>query len=246
MNVAVILAGGVGKRAGAGMPKQFVRVLGKPVLAYTLESFQGNANVDEIEVVCHRDHVDEIRAMAKEYGIGKARRFVTGGDTFQMSTMNGVMALKESLADDDVVLLHFAVSPMVTDEIIDDALRVCAKYGNAIATDDMVMCTCIRDSDGLGTTKGILRETIGGFNGPWAFRYAFVRSLYERASSEGVLATIEPHTTSIALHYGHKLYFSKSASTNIKITHPEDFDAFEGMLLVRHRRAQGIKREDPI
>lgn len=246
MNVAIILAGGVGKRASMGRPKQLVKVLGKPVIAYTLERFEHSRLIDAIEIVCHPDTIDEIGKIVSYYGISKVKWFVTGGETFQQSTLNGVMNLRDKIAKDDIVLLSFAVSPMVTDDIIEDAISVCRERGNAIPTDEMVMCTCIRDEDGLGASKGILRESIGGFNGPWTFKYDFVRNLYERAKFDGILEDLEPHTTSIALHYGNKLYFSKSATTNIKITRPEDFDVFEGLLLVDKRREAGKQREDEL
>lgn len=69
MNIAIILAGGTGQRCGGGVPKQFVNVLGKPVIAYTLERFQNNPKINAIEVVCHKDYVDEIKAIVNQYGI---------------------------------------------------------------------------------------------------------------------------------------------------------------------------------
>lgn len=246
MTVAIVLAGGEGKRSGAAEPKQFVSVLGKPVIAYTLEVLENYAGIDAIEIVHHRDYARRIQEIISDYSISKVKWLVPGGGTFQESAANGVSFLRDKLAEDDIVMLTFAVSPMVTEGILDDAVETCKRYGNAIPTDEMIMCTCVRDADGLGTTQGILRESLGGFNGPWVFKYGIVRSLYERAAKDGILNKIEPHTTSIALHYGIKLYFSKSQTTNIKITRPEDFDMFEGLLLVQERRRRGRKIGDPL
>ena len=88
MNIAIVLAGGTGTRVGADIPKQFIKVMGKPILAYTLEIFQKNQNIDAIEVVCHQDWIDEIENIDREYGFGKVRWIVTGGGTFQESVMN--------------------------------------------------------------------------------------------------------------------------------------------------------------
>ncbi len=236
MNTAVILAGGQGTRIGADVPKQFIRVQGKPILAYTLEVFQKNRNIDAIEVVCHRDWQEAVEEILTQYHIDKARWLTTGGATFQESVMNGVFHLRDKLREDDIVVISFGVSPMTTDEIIDDSIRVCQAHGNAIASEDMVLCTCIKDDEN-STTQGILRETLKGFSNPWSFRFGELCEAYETAQQQGILDTLEPHTTSLYLALGKRLYFSKTVSTNIKITTREDLDIFEGQLLLRQKRA---------
>lgn len=243
MNTAIILAGGTGSRIGADVPKQFLKFMGKPILAYTLEVFQKNKNIDAIEIVCHKDWVEEIRAIVQTYHIDKTRWLTLGGDTFQDSVVNGVFHLKDQLGPEDIVVLSFGVSPMTTDGIIDDCLRVCRLHGNAIAAEDMTLCTCIKDDD-FSTTTGILRETIKGFSNPWAFQYGELLEAYETAQAQGILSTIEPHTTSLYLALGKRLYFSKTVSTNIKITTREDLDIFEGQLLLRQKREQQNSTED--
>lgn len=242
MTTAILLAGGTGTRVGAGIPKQFIKIMGKPILAYTLEVFQNNRNIDAIEVVCHRDWVDEVQRICDTYGISKLRWLCVGGDTFQESTMNGVFHLKEYLQPEDIVVLSFGVSPMTTDEVIDDSIRVCREHGNAIASEDMVLCTCIKD-DEYSTTQSILRETLKGFSNPWTFRFGEVCEAYETALERGMLDTLEPHTTSLYLALGKRLYFSKTVSTNIKITTPEDLDIFEGHLLLMQKRAAEKQQE---
>jgi len=236
MNVAIILAGGVGTRLGAGIPKQFIPVLGKPILAYTLEKFQNNKNIDAIEIVGLESHFDEISGIVEQYGISKVRWLTPGGASFQESTMNGLENLKSDLRPEDIVLVHFGVSPMVSDEIIDDAIRVCSAHGNAIAADEMIMCTCIKD-DEFSSSKGILRETLVGQNAPWTFRFGEVCQVYDTAKEQGILETAEPHTTSLYFALGKTIYFSKSATNNIKITRKEDLDLFEGYLLLQEKRA---------
>lgn len=230
MNVAIVLAGGTGSRVGANVPKQFIEVLGKPILAYTLSCFQNNRNIDAIELVCHRDWMDRGREICRDYGITKLRWVTEGGETFQDSTLNGVFYLKDQLSSQDTVVISFGVSPFTTDEIIDDSLRVCQQYGNAIASEDMVLCTCVKD-DELGTTQNILRETLKGFSNPWTFRYGELVEVYEEAQRRGILETLEPHTTSVYLALGKKLYFSKTNRKNFKITTPEDLEIFEALVL---------------
>lgn len=236
MHIAVILAGGVGSRVGAGIPKQYIEVLGKPIMAYTLEKFQAHPKIDAIEIICAPEMEEKVREIVETYGITKVQWYAYGGATFQDSTVNGLFHLKGKIAPEDMVLLHFAVSPMVTDEIIDDAIRVCDLHGNAIASNEMDLCTCIKD-DAFSTTQSILREDLMGFAAPWAFRFEEVCEAYETAIAQNMLDKLEPHTTSLYFALGKRLYFSKSTRSNLKITYKEDVDTFEGHLLLMQKRA---------
>jgi 2-C-methyl-D-erythritol 4-phosphate cytidylyltransferase len=236
LNIAIILAGGTGTRIGASIPKQFIEIMGKPILAYTLEVFQKNQNIDAIEIVCHKDWVEEVKNITKKYDIDKTKWITTGGATFQESTMNGIFNLKGKIQPEDIVVISFGVSPMTTDDIIDDSIRVCKEHGNAIASEDLVLCTCIKD-DEYSSTQNILRETLKGFSNPWTFKFGELCEAYETAIEQGILNTLEPHTTSLYFALGKRLYFSKTVSTNIKITTKEDLDIFEGHLLLQQKRA---------
>lgn len=235
MNIAMILAGGTGARVGADIPKQFIKVMDKPILAYTLETFQNNSNIDAIEIVIHKDWVEECSELVKNYGISKVKWMVTGGDSFQDSVKNGVFYLNGKIGSEDIVVISFGVSPMTTNDIVNDSIEVCKKYGNAIASEDIVLCTCIKD-DEISTTQNIIRETLKGFSNPWTFKFGELYEAYETASKRGMLEALEPHTTSLYFALGKRLYFSKSASSNIKITTKEDLDIFEGYLLLKQKR----------
>lgn len=237
MNIAVILAGGTGTRVGAGVPKQFIKVEDKPILAYTLEIFQNNKNIDAIEIVCHRDWIDEVEQICSEYGITKKKWICTGGESFQESTMNGIMNLKGKIAENDIVVISFGVSPMTPQEDIDDSIRVCKEHGNAIASVDMDLCTCIKDNE-ESTTQNIIRETLKGFANPWTFRFGELHEAYEEAVKKNMLDTLEPHTTSLYLALGKRLWFSQSTAAQCKITHKSDLDVFEGHLLLQEKRKQ--------
>lgn len=239
MNIAIILSGGVGTRVGAEVPKQYIKIMSKPIMVYTLEKFENNPNIDAIELVCIKGDVPYVESIVKEYNITKVRWYTEGGSTFQESTMNGIFNLKDKVAYDDIVLIQFAVSPMITDEIIDDSIAVCSKYGNAVAADEMIMCTCIKD-DEYSSSQSILRETLVGLNAPWTFRFDVVCSAYEEAIEKNILDALEPHTTSLMFALGKKIYFSKSATNNIKITRKEDLDLFEGYLLLQEKRNQNL------
>ena len=243
MNIAVILAGGTGTRVGADIPKQFIEIMGKPILAYTLENFNKNEQIDAIEVVCHKDWIDEVYAIKEKYGIGKMKWVVQGGSTFQESTMNGIFFLKGKASPDDIVVISFGVSPMTNDDVIDDSIRVAKEHGNGISSEDSVLCTCIKD-DEYSSTQNLIRETIKGFSNPWSFRFGELVEAYEEAQRRGILETLEPHTTSVYLALGKRIWFSKSSGHNFKITMKEDLERFEGLQLLKaKRKAEGIETD---
>lgn len=235
MNIAVILAGGTGSRVGANIPKQFIEILGKPVLAYTLENFQNDDQIDAVEIVCHKDWVDEVRTICSEYGIGKLKWLTIGGDTFQESTLNGIYNLRGKIASDDIVVISFGVSPLTSSDIINDSIRVAKEHGNAISSENIPLCTCIKDDEN-STTQNLIRETIKGFSNPWTFRFGELVEAYDEAQKREILNEIEPHTTSVYLALGKRLWFSKSSGYNFKITLREDLDKFEGLLLLKQKR----------
>ena len=240
MNIAMVLAGGVGARIGLDIPKQFYKVYDKPILAYTIENFQNNEKIDLIEVVAHKDWKDECRDIADKYSFTKIKLYVEGGETFQDSVINGIKGLNGTARDDDTVLISFGVSPYTTEEIINDSIRVCEKYGNAIAAEDMILSTCIID-DEISSTQNIIRETLKGFSNPWTFKFGDLRDTYETAAKTGVLDRVEPHTTSVYFELGKRLYFSKTNRKNFKITTPEDTEIFEA--LVAYEKITGVNNK---
>lgn len=240
MNIAVILAGGVGSRVGAGMPKQFVKILDKPVIVYTIEAFQKHEDIDAIEVVCVKSHIDYMRELVDTYGLSKVKWITEGGADFQGSVLNGINNLQDKCSEDDIVLVHFGASPFVEGDIIADAVRVCKLKGNAISTTPFYLLSGVKDDDEK-TTKWIDRDTIACMNSPHAFRYGYIRDIYKRAVETGVIKKVEPHTTTLMYKMGETIYFSKGSQSNIKITTKEDLDLFEGYVLMKQRHAQEDK-----
>jgi 2-C-methyl-D-erythritol 4-phosphate cytidylyltransferase len=235
MNIAIILAGGVGSRVGADRPKQFIEILGKPVLAYTVEKFNNHPLIDAVEIVCVESHIEYLREMVNKYNLDKVKWITKGGATFQGSVMNGVNNLKYKISDDDVVLVHFGASPFVEEDIITDAIEVCKEKGNAISTCDFFLLSGIKD-DNTKSSTWIDRDSIACMNSPHAFKYKFIYDIYQEAVETGVIDEVEPHTTTLMYKMGKTIYFSKGNQTNIKITTKEDLDLFEGYVLMKQKR----------
>lgn len=235
MNTVLMLAGGVGSRMGASIPKQFIEIKGKPIIAYTLDVLEKNKNIDAVEIVCVHGFEDLLKQIIQTYGFRKVRWICEGGKTFSLSVYNGLKNLKNVLKEDDLVMIHMSVSPFVGDDIIDDAIRVAKEKGNSISENPCLLCMGSRDTDEY-STKSVLRETITGLNTPQTYLYGEVLGLYKRAEEDGILEELEPHTTSIYYHYRKPLYFSKGSQMNIKITCQDDLDLFEAFLILKELR----------
>ena len=118
MNIALIIAGGKGLRMQQEIPKQFITVNEKPVIVYTMEAFQRHADIDAIAVVCIEGWENILAAYAKQYHITKLRHIIPGGENGQSSIRNGVFELEKHYERDDLVLVHDAIRPMLSTDII--------------------------------------------------------------------------------------------------------------------------------
>ena len=232
MNYVIIVAGGVGSRLGAPVPKQFVEVLGKPVIAYTMEHFQNHPEIDAIELVCVDGYQDHLKAITEKYGITKLLKIVKGGSEYERSIMNGVAGLEGIAKQGDIVTIHWAASPFLSEEMITDNLRVCREKGNAITASYSYLL--YGSNDGDCSKKAINRESFMTLSAPQSFRYEAIIDLYEKVESNHLFETVdERHTTVFMAELGIPLYFSMGSHTNIKITTKEDLDLFLGYLLAQ-------------
>ena len=159
-NVAIIIAGGSGHRMQQDIPKQFINVYDKPVLIYTLEGFQKHPQIDAIELVCIDGWQDMVWAYAKQFNITKLKWIVAGGNSGQESIRNGVYNLENELKDDDIVIIHDGIRPLVDEMVLSDVIVVCQKYGNAVTSLPYNEQIFVIDDSDEGTTKQYIpRET---------------------------------------------------------------------------------------
>lgn len=232
MNYVIIIAGGVGSRLGAPVPKQFVEVLGKPVIAYTMEHFQNHPEIDAIELVCVEGYQDHLKAITEKYGITKLLKIVKGGSEYERSIMNGVAGLEGIAKPDDLVMIHWAASPFLSEELITDNIRVCKEKGNAITASYSYLL--YGSNDGDCAKKAINRESFMTLSAPQSFLYKNIVDLYKQVEEKKLFEKVEEHHTTVFMaELGIPLYFSKGSHTNIKITTKEDIDLFLGYQLAK-------------
>ncbi|MBR3642509.1 MAG: 2-C-methyl-D-erythritol 4-phosphate cytidylyltransferase [Parasporobacterium sp.] len=241
MNVAIILAGGKGVRAGLNVPKQFAKVLGKPVIAYTLDIFQQHSEIDAIEIVCVRGYADEMWEICKEYDLSKVKWVVEGGATFQESVLHGVRGLEDICGDDDIVTIHTGVAPFLDPALLTDNLRVCREKGNAITSYSLfALAGKKNEAHPDMTDEWFDRDSIVCLKNPHSVRYGLIRDLYKEAVETGLIDKVKPYLTTLMFHMNVPIYLSKGSQMNIKITQKEDLELFEAFLMMKQkRRADG-------
>lgn len=230
MNVAVIIAGGSGTRTNQDIPKQFLNVLDKPIVVYTMEAFQKHPEIDAIEVVCLDGWHDVLKAYARQFGIAKLKWVVSGGQTGQESIRNGVSNLKDKISDDDIVIIHDGIRPMVSEEVISDCIEKCREHGNGITSLPITEQIFSVENE-IYTEKFIPRETLRIQQTPQAYKFEKIYAGYEKAFSENIGISSSSYANTMMAELGEKLYFAKGSSKNIKITTKEDIEIFKAMLL---------------
>lgn len=229
MITALILAGGVGSRVGADRPKQFIEVLGKPVLAYTIEIFENHPEIDAIEVVCHKSWKAYLKEMIGKYHYSKVKWIADGGDTFQESVINGINYLRDKIIDDDYVLIQYGAAPFTSNKIVSDVIKVMKENKSSFSATPCYQLMGTNDEGGTSKTW-IDRDKCIQIACPQGYEYGYLLDIYKRASERRILDTIEPHTTSLQYALGDTLYQAYGDQTNIKITTKEDIELFKGYI----------------
>lgn len=229
MNIAVIIAGGSGQRMGKNMPKQFIEIDGKPVLVYTLEGFESHPDVDAIEVVCIDGWQKDVWEYTEKFGITKLKWVVTGGSTGQESIRNGIYNLEGKCSDDDIIIIHDGVRPLVDKYVLSDVIAKCKQYGNAVTSMPYNEQIFVVDND-ISTVKYIPRETLRRVSTPQAYKFKKVDEAYHTAFEKEIGIYGSAYTNTMMVELGERLYFAAGSDRNIKLTTEGDLEMFKGYL----------------
>ncbi len=229
MNIAIIIAGGSGQRTGQDIPKQFINVYDKPILIYTLEGFQKHPQIDEIGLVCLDGWHDVVRAYAKQFNIDKLKWIISGGETAQESIREGVYYLEGKCSEEDTIIIHDGIRPLVDDSVLSDVIMKCEKYGNAVTALPYNEQIFVADNE-VSTTKYIPRDTLRRVSTPQAYRYGRLDAAYHEAYEKKTGIYGSSYTNTMMVELGERLYFANGSDKNIKITTKDDLELFKAYL----------------
>ena len=226
MTIAVLLAGGVDPGFQMDIPNQFVNVYNVPIIVYTMEKFQKHPEVDAIMVACLSGWENLVSAYAKQFDIDKLQWVIEGGRTGQETSRLAANKLMESCREDDIVIIHDAIRPMVSDEIISDSIATCKQKGMGIAavtSMDNVMMT----DDGITGKMSISRYAFRRVQTPQTYRLGDLHTAHAEALKQNIKD--ENDTNNMMSRLGKKVTFSKGSDTNLKINTVEDVEMFKAL-----------------
>lgn len=230
MNVALLIAGGSGNRMGQDIPKQFMHIDGCPIIIHTLKAFQKHPDIQAIAVVCLRGWETVLQSYANQFNIDKLKWIYPGGDTGFESIHNGIYGLKENGCEgEDLVLIHDAVRPLLSQEIISNNIATCKAYGYAITG---IQCreAILESPDGFASKKSIPRDTLIRTQTPQTFRLKNIIEAHENALRKGIVDSVASCTLIAELNEDIEMHIVPGSEKNIKITSVEDLEILKALM----------------
>ena len=229
LNIAIIFAGGTGTRMGAGLPKQFLQINGKPILIHTLDNFQNSSSIDKIYIACKEDYIEQTKKEVEKFQITKVAGIVPGGNTSQDSIFNALSKAREDNPDDSIVLIHDGVRPFLSDEVIRANIESVKSHGSAITCTSCYE-TVILSEDGKKIEQVPSRDIAYTAQAPQSF------FLGEIVEAHIATRKVNPNyndivdSCSLLRKMGKEIYIVKGNRGNIKVTTPEDFYILRALL----------------
>jgi len=236
-NIAIIFAGGSGARMGAGLPKQFIEVNGKPIIVHTLEIFEEHPEIDQIYIACKEDYIQKLWKFVKRFDISKVAGIVPGGATGQDSIYNGLKAAAEENPSNSIVLIHDGVRPCINADVIHRDIEGVRKYGAAVT------CTALFETPIVSKGGQVVedvppRSELYTAQAPQCFYLGDVIEAHHKMretnpSYEGIV-----DTCTLMKKSGKEVHIVEGPRGNIKVTTPEDLYTFRAM--IQYRETQQV------
>lgn len=228
MNIAVILSGGVGTRMGTDVPKQYIKVAGKPVFWYCLKTFFQSVHVDAVVIGCALEWQEYVKAQVMSFQIEKPVYYSLPGETRQYTILNALQEIaKQGYSETDVVIIHDAARPLVTEQLIADCINGCNEADGVLPVIP-VKDTLYQSKNGKQITSLLNRNELFAGQAPEAFVFGKYLALHEKMPREELLKI--NGSTEIAYKGGLNVKLIRGDELNFKITTPEDLSNFENIL----------------
>ncbi len=229
MNIAIIFAGGSGVRMGAGVPKQFLEINGKPIIVHTLQLFQYHDQIDKIYISVLKEYVSYMNELVDEYRLRKVAAVIPGGETAQDSIYNALKKAESENSGDSIVLLHDGVRPFVSYDVIADNIKSVREFGNAI-TCTSCFETILLSKDGVGVDSVPYRKETFAAQAPQSFFLRDIIAAHDvvRARPERYENMVDACT--IMTSQGLNVHMITGNRGNIKVTTPEDVYMYRALL----------------
>lgn len=208
------------------VPKQFLKLHGKPLIVYTLEQFENHPQIDGIVIACLKSHMDYMQSLVDKYGITKVGNVVPGGETGQESIYNGLKEAKRLYPEDSIVLVHDGVRPLIDEETITKNIESVKQNGSAVTVTPAVETVTI-DNNGNRLGQIVKRSRCQIAKAPQSFYLKDLLASHEKAIAERNMNYVD--SASLMQHYGCVLYTVEGKPENIKITTPMDFYIFRAI-----------------
>ncbi|MCM1220052.1 MAG: 2-C-methyl-D-erythritol 4-phosphate cytidylyltransferase [Lachnospiraceae bacterium] len=229
-NIALLIAGGSGNRMGQDIPKQFMHVDGCPIIVHTMLCFQRHPDINAIAVVCLRGWETVLQSYANQFGIDKLKWIFPGGGSGMESIHNGIYGLRDNgCADEDLVLIHDSVRPLLSQDIISSNIAICKAYGYAITG---IQCreAILESSDGFSTKTSIPRDTLIRTQTPQTFRLKNIIGAHELAKRKGIADSVASCTLIAELKEDIEMHIVPGSEKNIKVTTVEDLEILKALM----------------
>ena len=230
MNIALLIAGGSGNRMGQDIPKQFMHLDGAPIIIHTMRAFQQHPDIDAIAVVCLIGWETVLQSYANQFCISKLRWIFPGGNSGMESIHNGIYGLQEAGCEgEDLVLIHDAVRPLLSQDIISSNIAICKAYGYAITG---IKCreAILESNDGFTTKTSIPRDTLVRTQTPQTFRLKNIIRAHESAKQKGIVDSVASCTLIAELKEDIEMHIVPGSEKNIKITTVEDLEILKALM----------------
>ncbi len=214
---------------GQDIPKQFMHVDGCPIIIHTMQCFQRHPDIDAISVVCLKGWDTVLQAYANQFSITKLKWIFPGGGTGMESIHNGIYGLKEAgCSEDDLVLIHDSVRPLLSQDIISSNIATCKAYGYAITG---IQCreAILESEDGFSTSSSIPRDRLIRTQTPQTFKLGNIIQVHEEARLKGITNSVASCTL-IAEVGGREMHIVPGSEKNIKVTTVEDLEILKALM----------------